>query len=86
MDKGLALAWFDWKRVAEVIDALDQMTETGPLCFRVIEQDKEDEELGYLDDNYYFVVSKQPISKKAAKAFYRQEMAKRYGAQADNRS
>jgi len=78
----LALIWFDWKHVSAVLEGIDQLTERGPLCFRLIEPDEEDEQRGYVDDNYYVVVSEQPIPKAAAKAFYKQEMARMDGEQA----
>jgi hypothetical protein len=64
MDQPLEMIWFDWKATDELVQFIEAVTATQPLCFRQVETG---------EDCYVLVFSEQPVSQQAAAAFYKQQ-------------
>jgi hypothetical protein len=64
MDQQLDMVWFDWKATDELVQFIETVTATRPLCFRQVETG---------EDCYVLVFSTQPVSQQAAEAFYQQQ-------------
>lgn len=55
--------WFDWKAADELVQFIQDVTATQPMCFRKVDTG---------DDAYVLVVSPQPISQQEAIEAYQQ--------------